>query len=131
MLEGYPFPEIYIAAGEVDLSTGAGNLMLVDGQQRLTTLHDYFHGSTELRLKDILPYEKLSDPQKREFLEYEVVVRDLGVLDIDEIKEVFRRINSTQYSLNAMEIENARYDGDFKELADELARAEIFEESNF
>ena len=131
VLEGYPFPEIYIAAGEVDLSTGAGTLMLVDGQQRLATLHDYFHGSSELRLKDIPPYEKLNDPQKREFLEYEVVVRDLGALDLDQIKEVFRRINSTSYALNAMEIENARYDGEFKGLADELAQSSLFEEAKF
>jgi len=45
VLEGYPFPEVYIASGEVDLETARGNLMLVDGQQRLTTLYDYFHTS--------------------------------------------------------------------------------------
>lgn len=131
VLEGYPFPEIYIAAGDVDLTTGVGTLMLVDGQQRLSTLYEYFHGSNELRLKDIPPYEKLSDKDKLDFLEYEVVVRDLGSLDIEQIKEVFRRINSTSYSLNAMEIENARYDGEFKALADELAQAPIFEETKF
>jgi hypothetical protein len=131
VLEGYPFPEIYTAAGDVDLSTGAGTLMLVDGQQRITTLYDYFHGSNELRLRDIAPYEKLSDPQKLAFLEYEVVVRDLGALDLEQIKEVFRRINSTSYALNAMEIENARYDGEFKRLAEELTQAPVFEESKF
>jgi hypothetical protein len=52
-------------------------------------------------------------------------------LDIEQIKEVFRRINSTSYSLNAMEIENARYDGEFKRLAEELSEAPIFEESKF
>jgi hypothetical protein len=131
VLEGYPFPEIYIAAGEVDLNTGVGCLMLVDGQQRLSTLYEYFHGSNELRLKDVPPYEKLNDKEKLNFLEYEVVVRDLGSLDIEQIKEVFRRINSTSYALNAMEIENARYDGEFKALADELAQAPIFEETKF
>jgi hypothetical protein len=105
--------------------------MLVDGQQRLSTLYEYFHGSNELRLKDIPPYEKLNNKEKLDFLEYEVVVRDLGSLDIEQIKEVFRRINSTSYSLNAMEIENARYDGEFKVLADELAQAQIFEEAKF
>jgi hypothetical protein len=131
VLEGYPFPEIYIAAGEVDLTTGVGSLMLVDGQQRLSTLYEYFHGSNELRLKDVPPYEKLNDKEKLQFLEYEVVVRDLGSLDIEQIKDVFRRINSTSYALNAMEIENARYDGEFKTLADELAQATIFEEMKF
>jgi hypothetical protein len=33
VLGGYPFPEIYIAAGDVDLDTGQGTEMLVDGQQ--------------------------------------------------------------------------------------------------
>jgi uncharacterized protein with ParB-like and HNH nuclease domain len=45
VLEGYPFPKVYIASGDVDLETARGNLMLVDGQQRLTTLYDYFHTS--------------------------------------------------------------------------------------
>ncbi len=44
---------------------------------------------------------------------------------------MFRRINSTSYSLNAMEIDNARYDGEFKALADEFAQAPIFEEAKF
>jgi hypothetical protein len=56
-------------------------------------------------------------------------VRDLGSLDIEQIKEVFRRINSMSYSLNAMEIENTRYDGEFKGLADELAQSSIFEDA--
>lgn len=33
VLQGLPFPEIYVAAGDVDLTTGEGNQMLVDGQQ--------------------------------------------------------------------------------------------------
>jgi hypothetical protein len=129
VLEGYPFPEIYMAAGEVDLSTGRGTLMLVDGQQRLTTLYDYFHGSAELRLSnEVVAYETLNDQAKLDFLEYEVVVRDLGKMPIEEIKEVFRRINSTSYSLNAMEIDNARYDGEFKRLAEDLSQLDFFDE---
>src|ERR1039457_4032453 len=42
VLEGYPFPEIYIAAGSIDPETGEGTEMLVDGQQRITTLFQYF-----------------------------------------------------------------------------------------
>jgi uncharacterized protein with ParB-like and HNH nuclease domain len=36
---GYPFPEIYVAAGDVNVESGEANEMLVDGQQRITTLH--------------------------------------------------------------------------------------------
>ncbi len=127
VLEGYPFPEIYIAVGEVDLDTGEGKTLLVDGQQRLTTLYQYFVGSDELRLaKDIAPYKELGVTEKTEFLEYDVVVRDLGQISIEQIKVVFEKINSTQYSLNAMEIHNARYDGEFKKAAEELSKNEFF-----
>src|SRR4051794_8000546 len=51
VLEGYPFPEVYIAAGVVNPDTGEGTEMLVDGQQRMTTLYQYFMGSDEIKLK--------------------------------------------------------------------------------
>lgn len=130
VLQGYPFPEVYIAAGKVDLDTGEGSEMLVDGQQRLTTLYQYFTGDKDLILgNELLPYMKLSDDEKNDFLEYEVVIRDLGAMSIDAIKEVFQRINSTTYSLNAMEINNARFNGEFKAFADELTQHSFFENS--
>lgn len=129
VLQGYPFPEIYIAAGKVDPDTGEGSEMLVDGQQRLTTLYQYFTGDKDLVLgNELLPYTKLSDEEKIRFLEYEVVIRDLGAMSIDEIKEVFQRINSTTYSLNAMEINNARFNGEFKAFAEELTQHPFFED---
>ena len=129
VLDGYPFPEVYIAAGMVDPDTGEGTEMLVDGQQRLTTLKQYFEGSSDLKLsKEITPYSDLTDEEKVNFLEYEVVIRDLGQKSIDEIKEIFQRINSTNYSLNAMEIHNARFDGEIKQFADRLSQNSFFEE---
>lgn len=132
VMEGYPFPEIYIAAGDVNSETGEGTEMLVDGQQRITTLHQYFKGSPDLILgKEIAPYKDLSEEQKIAFLEYEVVIRDLGTLRLPEILEVFQRINSTSYSLNAMEIHNSRFDGEFKDAGDELATHPFFEINRF
>ena len=129
VLEGFPFPEIYIASGHVEMDTGRGIEMLVDGQQRMTTLHQYFLGSDDLRLGTLVPpYKALSDDEKLEFLEYEVVVRDLGKLPLNEIKRIFEKINSTSYGLNAMEIRNARFAGVFKDFCESLASEEFFEE---
>jgi hypothetical protein len=127
VLDGYPFPEIYIAAGDVNSETGEGKELLVDGQQRITTLFQYFNGSKELIHGDLTPYMKLSEEEKQEFLNYDVVVRDLGTKTLDEIKDIFRRINSTKYTLNAMEINNARYDGEFKQFCDGISRHSFFE----
>jgi uncharacterized protein with ParB-like and HNH nuclease domain len=129
VLEGYPFPEIYIAAGEVDTKTGEGAEMLVDGQQRITTLYQYFKGSADLRLpKALLPYDELDQADQVKFLEYKVVVRDLGNMSIEQIKQVFQRINSTSYGLNAMEIHNARYGGEFKKFSEQISQLEFFNE---
>ena len=116
-------PEIYVAAGEVDVDTGEAKEMLVDGQQRITTLNQYFSGSPDLKLsKSLLPYAQLSKEQKEQFLQYDVVVRDLGKVETEQIREVFRRINATSYALNAMEIHNARYEGDYKAFAECIAQ---------
>lgn len=128
VLKGYPFPEIYIAAGKVNPDTAEGTEMLVDGQQRITTLHQYFSGSEDLVLDgEIPPYSQLESGKKSAFLEYEVVVRDLGSMGIEEIREVFERINSTKYALNAMEIHNARYEGEFKKFGEDFAENDFFE----
>lgn len=128
VLEGLPFPEIYIAAGDVNEVTGEGTEILVDGQQRITTLYQYFIGANSLELeKDIPPYDTLEN--KTNFLEYEVVVRDLGSMSIDDIKKIFLKINSTNYSLNPMEINNARYDGAIKKFADSIAQTDFFSDN--
>lgn len=130
ILEGYPFPEIYIAAGKVDTKTGEGAEVLVDGQQRITTLFQYFKGSPDLKLPKGLPlYDKLDEEEQVRFLEYKVVVRDLGNMAMDQIKQVFQRINSTSYGLNAMEIHNARYGGEFKSLAEDVSQLEFFDDN--
>lgn len=131
VLRGYPFPEIYLATGEVNLETAEGTELLVDGQQRVTTLHQYFTGSNALKLgPETTPYRELSPQQQAAFLNYEVAVRHLGIIKPEEIKDVFRRINSTSYSLNAMEIQNARYNGPMKQCAEVLSQREFFERHN-
>jgi hypothetical protein len=128
ILDDYPFPEIYIAAGSVNPDSGEAYEFLVDGQQRITTLYLYWIGSDELVLeKEIPAFKDLTEEQKRNFLQYNVVMRDLGTASRVEILEVFTRINSTSYSLNAMEIHNARYDGALKQFAQKWAEDDFFE----
>ncbi|BFP54664.1 MULTISPECIES: DUF262 domain-containing protein [Streptomyces] len=127
VLEGMPFPEIFICDGPYDLDTGAGKTYLVDGQQRVTTLYQYFTASEQFKLGDIPTYSSLEMEAKKAFLNYDVVVRDLGSLTTDEVREVFRRMNSTNYSLNAMEVNNARFDGALKKTAEAMSEWSIFE----
>jgi uncharacterized protein with ParB-like and HNH nuclease domain len=49
VISGYPFPEIYVADGNLNLDTGQGTQLLVDGLQRVTSLVQYFTGNEELK----------------------------------------------------------------------------------
>jgi len=127
VLRGYPFPEIYIASGDVDTATGEGKELLVDGQQRLTTLYQYFKASSEIFIpKEFPKYNDLEEEKKKDFLEYIVVVRDLGPMQLQEVRDIFQRINSTSYALNAMEMQNARYDGALKHFVQHIAGLPFF-----
>ncbi len=129
VLQGLPFPEIFISAGGVDSETGDGSELIVDGQQRITTLYQYFTSSLDLRLPNgMTPYTELDESEKLAFLEYQVVIRDLGQLTEDQTRNIFQRINSTKYSLNAMEVNNSRFDGDLKRFAEEIAADRFFED---
>ena len=127
VLKGYPFPEIYLANGDLNIETGEGTQLLVDGQQRVTTLVEYFEGNPRLALKGNTPYASLEDDEKRRFLDYDVAVRDLGELSNAQLIEVFKRINSTAYGLTDIEINNALYNGALKTFADRYATNEFFE----
>ena len=128
VIKGYPFPEIYLADGEVDLEKGTGTQQLVDGLQRITTLIQYFEGDSDLRLTTVPAYRDLEEEEKRAFLQYDVAVRDLGTVKREEIIEVFKRINATKYSLLDIEVNNAVYAGALKTFAETVAAAKLFEE---
>jgi hypothetical protein len=137
VLRHYPFPEIYIATIAVDGETGKSTRILVDGQQRISTLRAYFLGDDSLRLgKDIPAFDELKTDARKRFLQYQVTVRDLGELRMKTIKEIYRRINSTNYALNNMENLFAQYDGPFRRFCEWVsehqffADREIFKESD-
>lgn len=129
ILRGYPFPEIYLADGEVDLESGEGTQLLVDGLQRVSTLIEYFEASSNLRLLSVPPYRDLEEEQKRLFLQYDVAVRDLGSVSREEIVEVFQRLNATKYSLLDIEINNAVYTGELKQYAERISESSFFVEN--
>jgi hypothetical protein len=130
ILRGYPFPEIYLADGNVDLESGEGTQLLVDGLQRVSTIIEYFKGSSNLRLLTITPYKDLTEDEKKAFLQYDVAVRDIGSVHRDELIQVFQRINATKYSLLDIEVNNAVYAGALKQYAERLAANSFFIDKN-
>ena len=129
VLRGYPFPEIYLADGEVNTETGRGTQLLVDGLQRVSTLIQYFEGDDTLKLTTVPSYKSLEEEDRRAFLQYDVAVRDLGSIDKHAIVEVFRRLNATKYSLLDIEVNNAVYAGALKRFAETFSQHRFFEDN--
>lgn len=127
IMKGFPFPEIFIAEGKREGKGTHREKLLVDGQQRLSTTIAYYQGSDELLYRKIPRFQDLSEEQKTAFLDYVVAVRDLGTASDDVIKEIFHRINSTDYALKSMEILNAMYSGPYKQFCEQLSRDSFFE----
>lgn len=119
ILKGFPFPEIYIAQTGIDLKTIKTQQVVVDGQQRISTIVKYID-ELESFSKKIPKFSELEPKIKQDFLGYHVTVRDLGDIDEKRIKEVFKRINLTQYRLNQIEIHHAVYDGAFIKTAQKI-----------
>jgi hypothetical protein len=117
ILNGLPFPEIYVCEGEVDVQKLRTTRLVIDGQQRLTTIRNYIEGKHEHPSVKIPPYQALTREQKQDFLSYQIVMRDLGKVDEETTREIFRRINLTKFKLDDVEIHNAVYDGHFIQAA--------------
>ncbi len=137
VLKGLPFPEIYVCEGSIDIANLSTTKHVIDGQQRLTTIRRYIEGSHELPLHSIPSYAALSAEDKAQFLSYQVVVRDIGKVDDETVREIFRRINLTKFKLEDVEIHNAVYDGLFiraaKRVLDNvsLEKYGVFRDSEF
>ena len=137
ILNGLPFPEIYVCEGDVDVQKLRTTRLVIDGQQRLTTIRNYIEGKHDHPPVKIVSYQSLTNEQKQDFLSYQIVMRDLGKVDEDTTREIFRRINLTKFKLDDIEIHNAVYDGHFIQAAKyildnvELEQYGVLRESEF
>lgn len=119
ILKGLPFPEVYLCQGELDTENLKTVYYVVDGQQRLTTIKNYIEGN--LTIKEIPAYKDLNKDQQTEFVNYPVVVRQLGKISEEKIKLIFDRLNKTDYTLNGTELMYAQYQGEYISLARKMA----------
>tara|TARA_R110002074_G_scaffold101941_1_gene220214 strand:+ start:828 stop:1943 length:1116 start_codon:yes stop_codon:yes gene_type:complete len=101
ILRGYPFPQIFIARGPIDVDSMIASTCVVDGQQRLNAIRSFVEGKFSVEGKY---FSDLTNGEKEEFLKYEVPIIDFDLDAGDEnLKEIFKRLNRTFYSLSSIE----------------------------
>ena len=130
-----PIPEIFVQQSTDE--DGSTTYAVVDGQQRITALMQ-FVGSyagedqeefDQFSLDKLAPesdwynhsFSELKGPVRKKFFGYELAVRYLNSDDEEEMKSVFRRLNSFTVPLKPQELRHATYSGPFAHMADKLA----------
>ncbi len=129
IMDGLPFPEIYVQQ-ETDPNTGAEKHIVVDGQQRVTSILMFIDNEVTLPTAEAWSgqyFNDLDELQKTRFWNYKVVVRGLSNTGDIEIRDLFQRLNTNNISLNDQELRNARFKGRFKNAAEGIADNSLFQ----
>ncbi len=125
-----PFPEVYIQS-ILDATTGQEQHVVVDGQQRITSILMFIDNEVPLPINDYWQgqyFRDLDEDQKQAFWNYRIVVRGLSETNDAEIRDLFVRLNTNNISLNDQELRNSRYKGRFKQTAERFADNPLFQE---
>ena len=125
---GLPFPEVYIQV-VTDPQTGTQKHIVVDGQQRITSIFMFIDGLVTLPEDDQWKgesFRNLSPQLLEKFWAYKIVVRMLNTSSEAEIRDLFTRLNTNNLALTDQELRNARYQGKFKATCERLADNPFF-----
>lgn len=72
ILNGFPFPEIYVCQGDIDTKKLRTSQKVIDGQQRLTTIKNYIEDSFDKPLTIVKKFDDLEENEREEFLSYQI-----------------------------------------------------------
>jgi hypothetical protein len=119
ILMGFPVPKLYLHQKTDRISRSTVHF-IVDGQQRSVAIRSFY--DNELKLAKNLEmveargcyYDDLPDELKDKFLSYSLGLDLFVNASEEEVREIFRRINSYEVPLNAEEQRHARWQGEFK-----------------
>ena len=101
ILKGFPFPQIFISKGRINVESMSTVSCIVDGQQRTNAIVKFIENEYEV---DDKYFSDLSETEKSNFLKYEIAVIELDLENDDPmVQEIFQRINRTSNSLTIIE----------------------------
>ena len=123
IMNGLPFPEIYIHH-LIDPESGKEQHIVVDGQQRVTSVLMFINNEVSLPINDEWQGQYFRDfdvVQRGQFWDYQIVVRGLSQTNDAEIRDLFGRLNTNNVRLNDQELRNSIFRGRFKQLSERMA----------
>lgn len=118
ILRDFPFPKVYFHE-QLDKATKRPKREIVDGQQRITTIVDFFDDKFSLgkNARDLegLKFSTLTEEQQNTFLAYTASVDVIRNASRSEILQMFRRMNAFTLPLNEAEKRHSEFFGEFKD----------------
>lgn len=123
ILEGFPFPKIYMFE-YVDRTTRGVRKELVDGQQRLNTIKRFIENELSLVGETNfagLRYRDLDHDTQDNFLSYTISADVIRNASRTQILQMFRRMNAYTLPLNEAEKRHSSFQGEFKWFVNNLA----------
>jgi hypothetical protein len=124
IIRGKPIPKIYMRQ-RLETQTKKMIREVVDGQQRLRSVLSFLKDDFAIdpaHSEDYggLKFSELEDIQN-DFYSYEFVIDLLPNVSDDEIYDIFARLNTYSYKLKPQELRHAKFFGDFRTCAYQLA----------
>lgn len=124
VVRGKPIPKIFIRQ-DINPKTKKTIREVVDGQQRLRTIFSFLQDGFKISKTHSSEYggkfySELPEEIQTSILKYELSVDLLLDAPDKEVLDIFARLNTYSVKLNAQELRNATYFGEFKTLAYKL-----------
>lgn len=116
ILEGYPFPKIYMYEF-VDPGSRRMRKEIVDGQQRIRTIQRFYRNEFAIKGESRFAgksFQDLDEEDQIKFVSYPVSVDVIRSAKRSEILQMFRRMNAYTLPLNEPEKRHSSFQGKFK-----------------
>lgn len=117
ILQDFPFPKIYLYQA-FNAETKKPYKELVDGQQRVTTIQDFYNNKFALSNNSKkfagMRFRDLDEDTQRVFLSYQIEHSTILSGTRTELLEMFRRMNAYTAPLKEAEKRHSTYQGEFK-----------------
>lgn len=130
-------PEVFFWTTDRDPETGLASIHIVDGQQRITSIVEFISGEFLLNEKFLLSDKIKGSCGRKYFAELEKMYKGIlwgypiSIVEIDtsctkaDIRDMFYRLNLTNYNLNPQEKRNS-FDSAFGEKSESLSTLDFW-----